>query len=96
MSKTLGFFDSLVMPDGEIPLFNDSAFNIAQSPEKIFKYANQVTGYTRKNDLSGNSIITLKGSGYFIIRNEQNMCVIDCGSVSPNYQPGHTHCDLLS
>lgn len=94
--KALNFFDSLVMPDGEIPLFNDSAFNIAPSPEKLFEYANQILGYTRKEELSNIATISLEDSGYFVIRNKKSMCVIDSGSISPGYQPGHTHCDILS
>ncbi len=94
--NALKFFDLLVMPDGEIPLFNDSAFNIASCPDKLFEYANRVLGYVRKKELPSSSAASLESSGYFVISSSNSKCVIDCGSISPDYQPGHTHCDVLS
>jgi len=94
--KTLDFLNTIIMPDGDIPLFNDSAFKITPHPDEIFKYANRVIEYEQPVDIEKNGITALKESGYFIIRNCDSMCVIDCGSISPDYQPGHTHCDLLS
>ena len=94
--KTLDFLQCILMPDGDIPLFNDSTFKIAPHPDLIFDYANKVLGYVRKDDSVVQSTTALENSGYYIIKDAQSMCVIDCGSVSPNYQPGHTHCDILS
>lgn len=94
--KALDYLSSIIMPDGEIPLFNDSAFNIAPHPDSIFEYAGQVLGYVRNSEQADGCIERLEDSGYFVIKDKQSMCIIDCGSVSPNYQPGHTHCDLLS
>jgi uncharacterized heparinase superfamily protein len=93
--EALNFLDSILMPDGDIPLFNDSAFKIAPHPEIIFNYAYKVLGYKKQFYLE-QQLIALKDSGYFIVKDNQSMCIIDCGSVSPDYQPGHTHCDLLS
>jgi uncharacterized heparinase superfamily protein len=94
--KALDYLSTIIMPDGEIPLFNDSAFNIAPRPDLIFEYANQVLGYVRDNDEADGYLKRLDDSGYFVIKDKQSMCIIDCGSISPDYQPGHTHCDLLS
>ncbi len=96
VSLALDFLGSIIMPDGEIPLFNDSAFKIAPNPEALFNYSNSVIGYEKPSVPMGASIESLDGSGYYTIRDKQDMCVIDCGSISPDYQPGHTHCDLLS
>jgi len=93
---SLGFLNKILMPDGNIPLFNDSAFRIAPHPDVIFEYANQVMGYEKIHESNAQSITSFGDSGYYIIRDGDNMCVIDCGSVSPGYQPGHTHCDFLS
>jgi len=94
--KALDFLNAIVMPDTNIPLFNDSAFEIAPHPDFIFKYANKIIKYNNKVTFSKSEIISLDHSGYYIIKNKKDMCVIDCGSVSPGYQPGHTHCDCLS
>ena len=95
-TNALDFLSAMVMPDGDIPLFNDSAFKIAPHPDLIFKYAKKITGYNRNNEFSEEKIVSLDSSGYYIIKNKSSTCVIDCGSISPDYQPGHTHCDLLS
>lgn len=95
-TKSLSFLNTILMPNGDIPLFNDSAFNIAPHPDSIFKYAKEVLAYEKAENTSGESMTALDNSGYYIIKDENNMCVIDCGSISPDYQPGHTHCDILS
>jgi len=94
--KALNFLNAVLMPDKDIPLFNDSAFKITPHPDEIFQYANRVIEYVQSEVLDKDENLILKDSGYFIIRKNGSMCVIDCGSISPDYQPGHTHCDLLS
>jgi len=39
--KAIHYLKNIIHPDGEIPLFNDSAFGIADSPFTIFEYALQ-------------------------------------------------------
>lgn len=95
-NQALDFLNYMLMPDGNIPLFNDSAFNIAPHPDLIFDYAAEVLGYAKEDALLREPVKSLDDSGYYIIRDDNNMCVIDCGSISPDYQPGHTHCDVLS
>jgi len=95
-TKALSFLNTILMPDSDIPLFNDSAFKITPHPDEIFQYAQKVIGYERPEVSNEKEITALTDSGYFIIRNKNSQCVIDCGSISPEYQPGHTHCDLLS
>jgi uncharacterized heparinase superfamily protein len=94
--KALNFLSVIIMPDGDIPLFNDSAFKIAPHPDLIFTYANKLIDYSRPDKALEKNIISLDSSGYYIIKNNRSVCVIDCGSVSPDHQPGHTHCDCLS
>jgi len=94
--KLLDFLDNILMPDGDIPLFNDSAFNVSPHSGLIYDYANRLFGYERKDASSAQSIQAMKNSGYYVIKDADSMCIVDCGSVSPAYQPGHTHCDLLS
>ena len=95
-TKALNYLNHIVMPDGDIPLFNDAAFNIASHPNDIFDYAKNVLLYSRDTNHSSHNILALALSGYYIITAKDSKCIIDCGSVSPVYQPGHTHCDVLS
>ncbi len=92
----LNFLDDLCYPDGKIPLFNDAAFGIAPMPTDIFEYARSVIGYNRNSCFNVFSL-SLKGqSGYYAMRHNNDMLLIDCGEIGPDYQPGHAHCDLLS
>lgn len=92
----LDFLHDIRMPDGEIPLFNDAAFGIAPSPERLFDYAGQVIGYAPSPFAAGLSVCAKEASGYYVIRHAGDMLVADCGSIGPDYQPGHAHCDTLS
>lgn len=90
--RGLDFLAALLLPDGRIPLFNDSAFGIAPEPDALFAYAERLFDYTVSEGLP----MALPDAGYFVLGDELNRMVIDCGPVSPPYQPGHTHCDMLS
>ena len=95
-NRALDFLNDVCLPDGEIPLFNDSALGIAPAPARIFEYARRVIGYERPSLPTNMTIIKKAESGYFVIRNGQDMMIIDCGLIGPDYQPGHAHCDTLS
>jgi uncharacterized heparinase superfamily protein len=95
-TRALDFLNDVSLPDGEIPLFNDSAFGIAPAPVRLFEYARRVTGYERSSPPTSLTVIEKKESGYFGIRNGEDMLIVDCGPVGPDYQPGHAHCDTLS
>lgn len=92
----LDFLRDIRMPDGEIPLFNDAAFGIAPSPERLFDYASQVIGYAPSPFAAGLSVCSKEASGYYVVRDGGDMLVADCGPIGPDYQPGHAHCDTLS
>lgn len=90
--RALDFLDAILMPNDEIPLFNDSTFGIAPSPRVLFEYADRLFGYRRPACPQH----TLADSGYFRLGEGNDRMIIDCGPISPSYQPGHTHCDMLS
>jgi uncharacterized heparinase superfamily protein len=96
VTACLNFLHVMCFPDQEIPLFNDSAFGIAPSPSQIFSYAKRVMGYETPATFGGVELYEQSESGYYICRNGDDMFVIDCGPIGPDYQPGHAHCDTLS
>jgi len=96
MTRSLDFLSDICLPDNEIPLFNDSAFGIAPTPWQIFEYAKKVVAYEPLERQSGITIHNHAASGYFVCRNDEDAIIIDCGSIGPDYQPGHAHCDTLS
>ena len=90
--KMLKFLQNILHPDEKIPLFNDSTFDIAKEPKKLFEIANNL-GYKIEKKSRNN----LSDSGYFIINNNQkDFLIIDCGKVCPDYLPAHGHNDILS
>ncbi|MDR4459376.1 MAG: heparinase II/III family protein [Nitrospirales bacterium] len=94
--QALDFLHDICLPDGEIPLFNDSAIGIAPSPSRILEYAGQVLGY-KPPELSADLFSCAKAdTGYYAIRKGRDMMVIDCGPIGPDYNPAHAHCDTLS
>ena len=92
----LEFLNEIVAPDGEIPLFNDSAFGIAARPEQLFDYARRILGYQRSSLGDALYVGSRPNTGYYTIRDGESMLIIDCGPIGPDYQPGHAHCDTLS
>lgn len=94
--EALDFLNDCCLPDGEIPLFNDSAIGIAPAPARLFEYARRVIRYERTVPPTNLTIIKRAESGYFGIRSGEDMMIVDCGPIGPDYQPGHAHCDTLS
>jgi uncharacterized heparinase superfamily protein len=92
----LDFLHDICLPDGSIPLFNDSAFGVASSPVALTDYAGRIIGYEPPECARGLAVSAHHSSGYFVVRNGLDMLVVDCGEVGPDYQPGHAHCDILS
>lgn len=92
----LAFLRDLTLPDHEIALFNDAAHGIAASTQSLFSYAARLLGTQADYSRVEGELIDRRASGYFGWSGPTDAWVIDCGSVGPDYQPGHTHCDTLS
>jgi uncharacterized heparinase superfamily protein len=90
--KALDFLAAILMPDGRIPLFNDSAFGIAAEPAQLFGYGGRLFNYRLPSSPSR----SFDDAGLFVLGDTESRMIVDCGPVSPAYQPGHTHCDMLS
>ncbi|MES9906401.1 MAG: alginate lyase family protein [Sedimenticola sp.] len=94
--RGLAFLYRITMPDGSIPLLNDSAHGTAPSVDELYTYAERLFDIQRPNNSFITELIDEPASGIYGYRNNQDMLVIDCGDIGPDYQPGHTHCDFLS
>lgn len=86
----------ILHPDGEIPLFNDAAFDIAPRPADLVAYAERITGRTVRLPQQGPALIEKRETGYYGLRSGGDFFIVDCGPIGPDYQPGHGHCDTLS
>jgi len=96
VTTALDFLSGICLPDGAIPLFNDSAFGIAPTPRQIFEYAERVIGYKVPSPSTSLVVSAFQSSGYYVCRKAGDMIIVDCGPIGPDYQPGHAHCDTLS
>jgi uncharacterized heparinase superfamily protein len=97
--RMLRFIDEVRGADGRIPLFNDAAFGIAAEPAELLDYGSRLLGYEPLASMAPPrqpAAVRYPQSGYYGYRYENDSLIIDCGAVGPDYQPGHTHCDMLS
>lgn len=84
----LSWLNNITFQNGDIPLFNDSANEIAPTSTQLRYFAQKL------NIVSLNTI--LKESGYRKFQNQNYEAIIDVGEVGPSYQPGHAHADMLN
>lgn len=92
--RALTVLAAIEFPGDRYPLFNDSAFNGAPRPSALYQRA-------RALQLSWVPVapdrIDLPAFGIFGWRDKSaGELLVKCGDVGPAYQPGHTHCDMLS
>lgn len=86
--KMLGHLDEIIFDDGNIPLLNDSAYNIAPTAQQLFEYAKKLKINWQP--------LKLSESGYRKLRNSKFEVIVDLGKITATYQPGHSHADGLS
>jgi uncharacterized heparinase superfamily protein len=75
------WLSNLTHPDGFIALINDSTL---------------LPGLKQAESNDKPTSYLLEESGFFIRRWNNNYFILNCGEPSPAFQPGHSHCDILS
>ncbi|EKD80917.1 MAG: hypothetical protein ACD_39C02093G0001, partial [uncultured bacterium] len=81
--------------EDKVPLLRDWLAVMTHPDGKIsqFNDATLSAGISRK----GRSMnYLLDSSGFFVRRTDDSYFVMSCGDPSPSFQPGHTHCDIMS
>ncbi|MDC0083076.1 heparinase II/III family protein [Schleiferiaceae bacterium] len=87
-SRMLSWLSNITYANGDVPMVNDSTFDIAPSSDKLFTYSKYLgIAY---------SIIPLADSGYRKVTRSNYEIFIDIGNVGPDFQPGHAHSDTLN
>jgi len=84
----LSWLQQITYKNGNIPMFNDSAYDIAPSSNDLFTYAEKIG--------ININIIPLSDSGYRAKKNNDYEFLVDLGNIGPNYQVGHAHADTLN
>lgn len=92
-SGMLHWLDAMCHPDGEIALFNDSAFGVAPSRAELFAYAARLGARVTP---PASPVEHLAASGYVRVEQGPWLVILDVGDIGPDYLPGHAHADSLS
>lgn len=91
-ARMLRWCNEITFANGNIPLLNDSAYDIAPTTTQLNQYALRL-GII---EMPLTSDRFLNESGYRKIRNTRYEILIDIGNIGPDYLPGHAHCDTFS
>ncbi|PKL46462.1 MAG: hypothetical protein CVV42_16260 [Candidatus Riflebacteria bacterium HGW-Riflebacteria-2] len=81
--------------EDRVPLLRDWLAVMTHPDGKIaqFNDATMKAGISRKGRPMN---YLLDSSGFFVRRTDDSYFVMSCGDPSPAFQPGHTHCDIMS
>ncbi len=83
----LGWLEQMTFKNGDIALFNDSAFNVNPTTRQLKEYAESIGVSSNK--------VNLSESGYRRFEDGKYELVVDVGNIGPDYIPGHAHSDTL-
>ncbi|MFW0776171.1 MAG: heparinase II/III domain-containing protein [Rickettsiales bacterium] len=92
----LQFLQTIVSPQQQIPLLNDSAYAVAPELAQLHNDAASLQLALPADTTAPQASIEYPQSGIYGYRHQQDWFLLDCGDIGPAYQPGHTHCDFLS
>lgn len=84
----LSWLQEVTFSNGDIPMVNDSTFEIAPVSKELFDYAKALNLEFKKSVLSD--------SGYRMVRDKMYELFLDIGQVGASYQPAHVHSDTFS
>ncbi len=86
--RMLSWLQKVTYKNGNIPMVNDSSYDIAPSSRILFNYA-KLLGLSWEEG-------KLKESGYRKISNNNYELFLDVGHVGASYQPAHVHSDTFN
>lgn len=92
--KGLDWLAHMVLGDGRLSHFNDSADGIAPSYEDLCCYAGALGIQLPGQPIQGQRL--LQPSGYVSWREGNALLIADVAPIGPDYLPGHAHADTLS
>lgn len=79
-------------PDGGVSLFNDCGLYFAYTTEDCLSAYEKL----RNKSVSPKQHIALEKSGYYGLRSNNDLFLVDCAELAPKYLPAHGHGDALS
>jgi uncharacterized heparinase superfamily protein len=95
LRRAVPALERVLHDDGEIALFNDSAFEIYPTPNALRAFAATLgIGWVHEELHPGP--IQLPDAGYFGWRDGGHSLICDAGPIGPDHIPGHAHADMFS
>lgn len=91
VERMLGFLGAVIHPDGSIPLFGDSTFDLAPSPQEVFSRLGRGLPQLRPAE----PVVSVVGD-YWTYRHKGDYLIFDAGPIGPDHLPAHAHADLLT
>ena len=93
----INWMNQMTFADGGVACFNDSATNIAASPEDIIAYARR-SGIKTANKIQPQGVHYehLVDSGYISVKRNTLKMIIDVAKLGPDYLLAHAHADSLA
>ena len=92
LAKMAQVIADLCHPDGQVCQFNDSGLNMAYAPALCLDAYRRLTGQS----VAPRAEIALPAAGYWGVRRDDSLLVVDCGDIAPDFLPAHGHGDILS
>jgi uncharacterized heparinase superfamily protein len=92
-TRMLDWLSVMCHPDSKISFFND-AWILARQPNALRDYA-ALFGIPLRG-LRGKGLSHLQATGYVRLEMWETVVILDAGEIGPEYQPGHSHAELLS
>lgn len=90
----LDWLAHMMLSDGSLSHFNDSADGIAPSYDALCRYATALGVQFPAQPIQGQRL--LQPSGYVSWREGKVLLIADVAPIGPDYLPGHAHADTLS
>ncbi len=92
--RAMAWLKIMTRPDGLPPLFNDAAYGLCPTFEKLKNYTLRLgVKWEQKQEVA---FTDLPASGYFRYDGENYSFWGDAGQIGPDYIPGHAHCDMFN
>lgn len=88
----IDWLNAVTFKNGNIPLLNDSANNIAPTSKQLNKYASTLQINHQPSMIKHK----FNESGYRKFQSKNYECIIDIGHIGPDYIPGHAHADTFN
>ena len=92
LPKMAQFLTDVVHPDGMVSLFSDGGLDMGYSPRECLSIFEQLIN----TKVQQANIISYPHAGYFGLRHQDTLILMDAAELAPRYLPGHGHGDALS